>query len=255
VPPDFAGGPAISAHRGGSERAAPGTYEAYQAALAAGADYVELDVRQTTDGVLVSCHRERLRHGVPVTALSYARLCQLARYRVPRLDESLRLLAGRAGAHLDLKEAACAAAAVDEALGVLPPAQILVTTRDEAVAAAVKASFPAVPVGVTVGGDVAEAVRFAGRRVREPRLSRLAPVVAAGARWAVLHHRLARGGILAECRPLGLAVMVWTVNGHRGLARWLAAPGVAAVVTDRPARAAGVRALSAGRREPPATVR
>jgi glycerophosphoryl diester phosphodiesterase len=245
--------PAISAHRGGSEHAAPGTYGAYQAALAAGADYVELDVRRTVDGVLVSSHRERLRPAGPVAAIRYDRLCQLARYQVPRLDESLRLLAGRAAAHLDLKEATCAAAAVDEALGVLRPAQILVTTRDEAAAAAVLASFPGVPVGVTVGGDLPEALRFAGRRVREPRLSPLAPVLRAGAGWAVLHHRTARSSILAECRGRGLAVMVWTVNGDRALARFLATPGVSAVVTDRPARAVGVRA--AGGQGRPAAAR
>src|SRR5580692_12642938 len=40
-------GPAISAHRGGSEHGPGGTYEAYRNALAIGADYVEFDVRQT----------------------------------------------------------------------------------------------------------------------------------------------------------------------------------------------------------------
>ena len=52
-------GPAISAHRGGSEHGPGGTYEAYQNALAIGADYVEFDVRQTRDGILVAMHAER----------------------------------------------------------------------------------------------------------------------------------------------------------------------------------------------------
>jgi len=241
------GGPAISAHRGGSERAAPGTYQAYREALTAGADYIELDMRQTADGVLVSFHRERIGRGRPVAAVTYGRLCRLAGYEVPRLDEALRLLAGRGAAHLDLKDPGSAAASVDQALGVLGPVPVpvLVTTRDTSTAAALAASFPSVAVGVTVGGDLPETIRFAARRARHHRLSRLEPVLAAGAGWAVVHQRLARSGLLAECRSRGLSTVVWTVNRDRSVARMLASPEVDVLVTDRPARAAAIRA-SAG---------
>lgn len=234
--------PAISAHRGGSERAAPGTYQAYREALAAGADYVELDVRRTADGVLVSCHQERVGRGQKVASVSYSRLGRLARYEVPRLDEALRLLAGRGAAHLDLKDPGTAAASVDRALGVLGPVHLLVTTRDTGTAAALAVSHPSVAVGVTVGGDLPQTTRFAARRVRHPRLSRLEPVLAAGAGWAAVHQRLARSGLLAECRSRGLATVVWTVNRDAALARWLACPAVDVLVTDRPFRAAAIRA-------------
>ena len=98
---------AISAHRGGSEHAAEGTYEAYRSALETGAEYVEFDIRRTADGTLVSCHPARVSRR-PVAAVSYDRLCRLAGYRVPRMTEVLPLLAGRAAAHLDLKQADCA---------------------------------------------------------------------------------------------------------------------------------------------------
>jgi glycerophosphoryl diester phosphodiesterase len=236
------GSPAISAHRGGSERAAPGTYQAYGEALAAGADYVELDVRRTADGVLVSCHRERVGRGRPVAALSYSRLCRLVGYEVPRLDEALRLLAGRGAAHLDLKDPSVAAASVDQALAMLGSVHLLVTTRETGTAAALAVSRPSVAVGVTVGGDLPETARFAARRARHPRLSRLEPGLAAGAGWAVVHQRLARSGLLAECRSRGLATVVWTVNRDAALARWLACPAVDVLVTDRPSRAAAIRA-------------
>ena len=60
-------GPAISAHRGGSEHGPGGTYEAYRNALAIGADYVEFDVSQTRDGILVALHEERARRGLRVS--------------------------------------------------------------------------------------------------------------------------------------------------------------------------------------------
>src|SRR5262245_66557655 len=95
--------PAVSAHRGGGETARSGTYEAYRSALEAGAEYLEFDVRRTLDGTLVAFHRARPGWGRAVAAVSYARLCDLAGYEVPRMAELMQLLAGRAVGHLDLK--------------------------------------------------------------------------------------------------------------------------------------------------------
>jgi glycerophosphoryl diester phosphodiesterase len=233
--------PAISAHRGGRENARGGTYEAYRSAAATGAEYVEFDVRRTSDGVLVACHHGRAGWG-PVSAVSYGRLCRMAGYEMPRAAEVMRLLAGRTTGHLDLKDASCAPALVDLAVSVLGPAGFLVTTGDAALAARLKRCYPAVQVGLSIGGDLAQSARFAARRAHTRRVSRLDPVLAARADWAVVHHRLARTGVLGQCRARGIKTMVWTVNGGRALARWLASPQVDVLVTDRPARAVAVRA-------------
>jgi glycerophosphoryl diester phosphodiesterase len=205
---------AISAHRGGGERGPEGTYEAYRNALATGVEYVEFDIRRTPDGTLVSCHPARVSRQA-VATVSYDRLCHLAGYRVPRMAEALPMLAGRASAHLDLKQADCAVEVVEMASGMLGPGGLVVTTGDGALAAALGRRFPAVPFGVTIGGDLAQAAGFAARRLRAPGLSRLAPVLAAGSGWAVVHRRLARTGVLAECRRRGLKTAVWTVNADR----------------------------------------
>ena len=243
--------PAISAHRGGSENAPGGTYQTYHAALAAGAEYVELDVRRTADGVLVACHRARAGWGRAVGSLSYDRLCRLVRYEVPQIAVVLPLLAGRAIAHLDLKEAGCAAEAVRQAAEVAGPAGVIATTRDGGLAALVKRRVPAVPVGVTVGGDLAESAGLALRRGYPLGPGRVDRVLAAHGDWAVLHHRAARAAVLDACRSRGINTMVWTVNSDRALARWLADPRVDVVVTDRPARAHALR----GDRDPAAARR
>ena len=234
--------PAISAHRGGGEIAPCETYEAYLGALEAGAEYVELDVRRTADGTLVACHGARARCGRAVAALSHARLCELAGHEVPRITEVLPLLAGRAAAHLDLKDVGCAAAVVRHAAQVLGPGGVIVTTGDARVAAMLQHRFPGVAVGLTAGGDLAEAAGCAVRRI-----SRLDRVIAAGVPWAVLHHRLARAGAVDECRRRGIKTMVWTVNGERELERWLASPAVDVLVTERPISALALR----GRRPQP----
>ena len=235
---------AISAHRGGSEHGREGTYEAYRSALDTGAEYVEFDIRRTADGTLVSCHPARVSRRA-VAAVSYDQLCRLAGYRVPRMTEVLPSLAGRAAAHLDLKQADCAEEVVELGARVLGPVRLLVTTGDGPLAAELGRRFPAVPFGVTIGGDLAQAAGFAARRLRTPGLSRLAPVLAAGSGWAVVHRRLARTGVLAECRSRGLKTAVWTVNAGREMTHWLASSQVDVLITDRPGHAIALRARPA----------
>ncbi len=233
--------PAISAHRGGGETEPSGTYEAYRSALEAGAEYVEFDVRRTSDGTLVAFHQARLGWGRAVAAVSYAKLCDLAGYEVPRMAELMQLLAGRAVGHVDLKDASGADVIVRQAVEALGPAGVIVTTGEGAVVAVLKRRFPAVPVGLTIGGDAAETAAFMMRRLRAPALSRLDRVVASQADVAVVHHLLARTGVLAECRRRGIKTMVWTVNGDQALTGWLASPYVDVLVSDRPARAIALR--------------
>jgi glycerophosphoryl diester phosphodiesterase len=232
--------PAISAHRGGSEFARPGTYEAYRGALAAGADYVEFDVRRTLDGTLVDYHDAGFGRERSVAQLTVDTLRELAGYEVPEVAELLRLIAGRARAHIDLKDVGSAGQAVELALGLLKPADMIVTTRDAQSLHAIGTAYPGVPLGLTIGGDVGETARFALRRARGRGLSRLADVVAVGADLAVIHRRLATGRMLSECRRRGIGTVAWTVN--RDLSRWVGRTDLDILVTDRPARAVADRA-------------
>jgi glycerophosphoryl diester phosphodiesterase len=233
--------PAISAHRGGSEAAAAGTYAGYEFALAAGADYLELDARRTGDGTLVACHRARVGWGRPVAGLAYTELCRLAGYEVPRIAQVLPALAGRAGLHLDVKDADSAAQAADLALGSLRPDGVVLTTREPSVGRMLARQFPDLEIGLAVGGDLGESARFLAGRAVHPGRSRLDPVTAAGASWAALHYRQAEAGLAAQCRQRGIRTLVWTVNTDSALTRWLACPDVDVLVTDRPAQAVAVR--------------
>ena len=231
----------ISAHRGGGETAAAGTYEAYRSALSLGAEYIEFDVRRTADGRLVSYHGALTPRGRRVGAVTYRTLCAHARFEVPLVTDIMQLLAGRAAGHLDLKEPADALPVIRQAVDALGADGLVVTTRAARVAAAIRHGFPGVRVALTVGGDLAERARYTWQRTRAPRLTRLDWVTGCQADWAAVHSRTARGQLLAGCRRLGIQTMVWTVNSDRALAHWLVHPAVDVVVTDRPVRAAGLR--------------
>lgn len=236
--------PAISAHRGGSEDAPPGTYEAYRGALAIGADFLEFDVRRTADGQLVAFHDQNVGRGRPVRAARYAELCRLAGYEVPTVAGVIRLLSDRGSAHIDLKERDCLAAVAAAALNVLEPARMVVTTGDEAAVRELRRRFPEVPCGLTIGGDLTQTARYLAGRARGRVRSRVDAVSAVEADWAVVQERLADAGALAECRRRGLRTMVWTVDDDKALARWLSSSDVDVLVTNRPRRASELRRMA-----------
>jgi glycerophosphoryl diester phosphodiesterase len=250
----------VSAHRGGAGRdvALENTRTAIERALALGVDYVELDVRRLGDGRLVLVHDDWvLVDGVrrPLGEVTYEQFAARAPHFLA-LDDALELLAGRAGAHLDLKfrspvgdyadpdrtrEVAAAAAAV-EALG---PEHVVVTTGNVRAIRAVRdwsdaAGLP-VRAGLTIGGSVA------GHPLREQlrrRRGELAPgpqVAASRANAVVAHQWLARASVARFAHRAGLPLLVWTVDDPVSLRHWLRPGRAWMVTTNLPARALAIR--------------
>jgi glycerophosphoryl diester phosphodiesterase len=232
---------AVSAHRGGGEDAPGGSYEAYLAAAATGAEYVEFDIRRTADARLVAFHDASIGAGQAVGDVSYERLCQAAGYEVPQVADVMRLIAGRAKGHLDLKERGGEELIIGQALETLGPDGFVATTLDDGCARAIRDRFPGVPVALSLGRDLSgltAAGRVATRRAELFPLSRLR---ACGADWCAMHHRLARAGVLRQCHRHGIKTMVWTVNSDAAITRLLTDARVDVVVTDRPRRAIELR--------------
>jgi glycerophosphoryl diester phosphodiesterase len=96
--------PLVVAHRGASLAFQENTLTAFDAAVKAGADMVELDVRLSADGVAIVSHDidvsvETDGQGL-VGELTSA---ELARFDVPTLIDALDLLAGRALVDIEVK--------------------------------------------------------------------------------------------------------------------------------------------------------
>ncbi|MEV8592865.1 glycerophosphodiester phosphodiesterase family protein [Streptomyces sp. NPDC052012] len=235
--------PAVSAHQGGSERAAPATWEAYEDAVASGAEYAELDVRRTADGVFVVHHDPRVgRTGPPLSALTHAELCARAERPVPVVDDVLELIAGKLVAHLDLKETGHERDLMDRAVALLGRDGCVATTLEDRSVAAVTSAFPGVRTALSLGRDGKEIPRG---RLLSTRLSELLPmrrVRACGAHGVAVHQRLARATVLREAARHGLFTMVWTVNADAPMRDFLTDPRVDVLITDRPRRAVELRA-------------
>lgn len=228
---------AVSAH---GPRA--GTIESYAHALKTGAEYVEFDIRRTADGELAVFHDACTQKGEALAGLSYARLCELAGYEVPRAADVMALIAGKATGHLDLKDTGGEERVVELALDLLGAGRFVVTTLEDVSVAAVKERFPEVPAALSLGRDLAEVPRSRWAATRLGEVLPMRRLRACRADWVAVNHRLARAGVLAQCHRAGLETMVWTVDEDAEMKRWLADPRVTVLITNRPADAVAMRA-------------
>lgn len=100
--------PFIIAHRGASAYEKENTLRAFELATKQGADFVELDIRQTKDKVLVVSHgrgikKGRRRYWIDKNPLSI--LEGVSDDQILTLEKVLEKFAGKAGFFLDLKQA------------------------------------------------------------------------------------------------------------------------------------------------------
>jgi glycerophosphoryl diester phosphodiesterase len=230
--------PAVSAHRGGTERFPAASREAYEDAPHSGARYAEFDVRRTADGVFVVHHDARAGHTGPlVSGITHAELNARAGRPVPVVDEVLELIAGRMLGHLDLKETGYERELTARAVALLGADGFVATTLEDRSVAEIKRAFPGVRTLLSLGRDRKEIPAGRVAAVRASELFPLRRVRACGADGVAVHHRLARAHVLRETARHRLFAMVWTVNDDAGLRTFLGDPRVDVVVTDRPRRA------------------
>lgn len=111
--------PQLVCHRGANQVAPENTYAASEAAIALGADYIEIDVRMNRDGVAYILHDatvDRTTNGTGAIAdMTSEELDALdagswfspefADQKLPKLDEWLRWLRGKCNAYVEIKDA------------------------------------------------------------------------------------------------------------------------------------------------------
>ena len=96
--------PLVVAHRGALIEHPENTIEAFQAAIDAGADAVEFDVRMTADGHAVVMHDPDVWRTTDGQGLvSEMTLEEIRKLGVPTVEEALRCLSGRAAADIEIK--------------------------------------------------------------------------------------------------------------------------------------------------------
>jgi glycerophosphoryl diester phosphodiesterase len=203
--------PLICAHRGASADHADNSAAAFTAAIAAGADLVEADIRRGRDGGLVLAHDPIGDHEDP---LALAALLELAR--------------GRVGLDLELKERGLER----EVLALLEPEH-----RDGLVVTSflpeVIAEFRRLDATLDLGLLVEE---LPGA----PATGLLAAARACGADFLAPDIALFGPEARRAAHALGRGLSVWTVNDAPTIARLAEDPDIAIITTDVPALARSI---------------
>jgi glycerophosphoryl diester phosphodiesterase len=223
----------ILAHRGSpTSDTVENSIPAISAALAAGADGVEVDLRLTADGVLAVCHDPDLRRlsgrAVTVADTGWEQLRDAA----PGLARVEWVLAAAAGRHvvLELKTAPVRAAQVlvERLLGLHAaglPLDVTVSSFDAALVRAFRTLAPLhLRARTALLGDAGCLAPAVLRRAILEGHDQVHPHIS-----DLLEHP----ETVAAAHAAGLSVTPWTVNGARDLRR-CARLGVDAVITDVP---------------------
>lgn len=212
--------PLIIAHRGAPGRR-ENTVEAFLAGIAAGAEWIELDVHETADGAVVVHHDPTIgRRRLAACTLEEAQ--ELARRRkriaLPTLDDVLEAIPKNVGVNVEIKDPRAGRAA------------LAVLHRHKAVERALCSSFhwevvrglarlrPRVRTGILTPRRLDDPVDS----IRRARAS------------AIIHeYHTVDAAQVREVQRAGFWFVVWTPNRERDLQRMVGL-GVDAIATDYP---------------------
>jgi glycerophosphoryl diester phosphodiesterase len=215
--------PLIIGHRGASAVAPENTMPAFAAAIAAGADGIEFDVRLSRDRLPVIIHDDTLQRTVGLQK-QVAELTaeELRRVDVPSLRELFELMAGNnLTLYLEIKESSAELAALccqlinEFSFGD----RVIVECFDLAVLKYIEPS-------------IKTAALFEARIYTDR--NRIEKALAVGASVIALHHRLAKPKLVEKAKLAGLRVVVWTVDDPAWVAR-ARTMGIEALITNNPA--------------------
>ena len=237
--------PIVIAHRGFSSEAPENTLAAVRAAIAAGADMVEVDVTLTADGEVVVIHDDTLDRTTngsgPVAEHTLEELLRLdagawfaRRFRgerIPTLAQLLEEVRGRTLINVEIKSEAVGEKAAG---GIAERVVRLIREREMADQVVVSSFEPRALLHIAeLDPELATASLYNEELHRD--LDPLAIVGEVGARALNLSQDQATPAIVERCRQNGISVGVYTANRTDEMRR-LIRMDVDAIFTDRPDR-------------------
>lgn len=230
--------PLVVGHRGLPSREPANTIASIEAARAAGADVIEVDVRATRDGVLVLHHdaslgRKRVRKLTFDEARARARN---AGFELATLEQALDAV-GEVPLDVELKTTEHTGRVVDRLAAHEAPERLLVTAFRTDPLATVHEAAPELDTGLLL--SPVRAMRLLYRRKRAQILQQRVEALPVDA--LIPHKSFLTLRLLGPLRATGCEILVWTVNRDRRLRRLVAHPLVDGVITDRAARAIHLR--------------
>ena len=234
--------PLVCAHRGRSGVAPENTMAAFEAAIDAGADFLELDVRRTADGEIVCIHDavvDRTTDGSGLVAemlLAQVRALDagswkgdtFAGQRIPLLREVLETIAPRIVMDIEIKDRGIAPQVVDLVREADALRRVTIVSFDTGDLRAAKDAEPALACGLITSGPAQDSPEATDELITS--------ALAAGANFVSCAHPKVTATLVRVCRLAGLGIMAWTMDEPADL-RLMIDLRVDALVSNYPERA------------------
>lgn len=223
----------ITAHRGDSKEAPENTLPSIQSAIDSLADYAEIDVQLTKDGVVVLCHDSSLyRTGgvkAKVSNLNYAQVLEydvgswfseeFSGTKVPTLAEVLELCKGKIKLNIELKRISKQHELVEKVVALIHQyefeRQCVITSMSHEALSMVKEEDQTLRTGYIMSLAY-------GNFYENPAID-----------FFSMKASIVTEDIVVKAHKFGKEVHAWTVNSKNEITR-LSAIGVDNIITDRP---------------------
>lgn len=227
----------IIAHRGASKLAGTdNTIESFSLAISLGADFVEMDVRQTKDKKLVVFHDDII-DDTPIKFLTYDELNQKAKdkgYLVPLFEDVLKLCQGKIKLDIELKETGYEFKVLSLIKKYFSYDTFMIKSFLDTAVKKVELLDKKVNTGLLLGYKKADVKRRVNEFLPKRRLSFL------DVDFVSPNYKLVTWDYMLRMRILKKKVYVWTVNDEK-IIKKLLKKGVDGIITDVPDKALAIR--------------
>lgn len=228
----------VTAHRGSSGTAPENTLSAFRQAIQAGAGYAELDVQETSDGVVVVMHDYSAKRttGIdkPIWEVTYDELAKAsagswfgelyADEKVPTLEQVIDAVKGSIKLNIELKNNGHQQQLAEKSVEIVKRKKFendcVFTSFDSKLLHTVKQTDPKLRTGLIVGKlDKASSWEMLFSNPDYDALS--------------IAYPLANPDLIKQAVSYNKEVLVWTVNDPDTMMRMLNL-GVTSIITDKP---------------------
>nr|MCU0610141.1 glycerophosphodiester phosphodiesterase [Chitinispirillaceae bacterium] len=214
------------------------TIESFLAAIALGADMIELDIRKTADDVLVVFHdpwlsKKTKNHKIAeMTHKELVLVAKKRKIRIPTAEEAFAALSGKIMLDIELKETGCEDKVIALARKYFASDTFVCTSFLPEVISAIKTVAPEIATGF-----------ICARKDELPLCETTPTAVIAPEKSLFSAHR----DVFASLKKRGRKIAVWTVDGTELLSSLLIDPVVDAIITNHADRAIALRKKLTGK--------
>ena len=226
--------PLIIAHRGGSLLERENTISAYRKSIELKVDIVETDVRETSDGIIVSFHDANLERlaGKKGNIRDFT-LEELKKIypEIPTLEEVLNFCKGKLPVIIEVKEIGFEKKLIEIIEKKEAIRKVIILSFKEDVVRKIKLLNPSIEIGnlVRVKGFSIPWF-FYGRHQANVLVKKTLEL---GAKVLVLNFGFYSQTLLKKCHKNNIALWLWTVNNTDKMKKFIEA-GVDGIITDAP---------------------